>query len=131
MGITRDTVAVALSHCLDLERSYAITIAGEMTWHELMAVLNARRHNDGVELAGLLVPIVLGVELRQIDEADEAAVCEVIDRGRQRMEAARMRATRSMSWLSSKETSGSYSSTPTISATNAGEPLAVGPPIRS
>ena len=132
MGITRDTVAVALCNCLDLERSYGTTIAQEMTQHELMAVLNARRHNDGVELAGLLVPIVLGVELRAIDESDEAAVCAVIDRGRARMEAAQLReTTRLTCWPSSKASNDTSSCGPTINVLSCSEPSAAGPPIRS
>lgn len=132
MGITRDTVAVVLCHCLDLDRKYGSTIAGEMTWHELMAVLNERRHRDGYDLAGALVPIVLGVELRMIDESDEAAVCTMIDRGRERLAAAKIReATRSTCWPSSKAANTLSSCTPMISVMNACEPSAAGPPIRS
>lgn len=88
MGITRDTVATALCHCLDIEQDVAGGIAGEMTRHELMQVLNARRRLDGIELVGELVPLALQVEMRAIDESDEGAVCEVIDRARTRMQMA-------------------------------------------
>ena len=90
MGPTRRHVSAVLEIYLGLIRSEAASIVGEMTRQELFSVLNARRH-AAVEIAGELVPILLRCELRQIDESDEEAVCEAIDRGKRRLEWAERR----------------------------------------
>ena len=130
MGITRDTVEVVLCSSLELTPREARSIAGEMSRRELMEVLNARRHHDGLTLVGQLVPIVLRVEMRAIDETDDGAVCEVIDRARTRMQMAEA-TTRSTCWPSSKASTATSSSTPTINVTNSNAPSDVSPPIQN
>lgn len=89
----RRLAAGALESYLGLVRSEAAELAAAMTPAEVQEVLRAQQSIEPLATIGELVPLLMLVEMRAIDEDDEAKVCAVIERGQRRLEAATRRAT--------------------------------------
>jgi hypothetical protein len=131
MLATERQVAAALHHYLALDRDEIEVIVRAMSWHEMHDVLKARQAGTLHEVAGALVAVLVRAEMRLIDESDEGAVCEVIDRAGQRLTLAQQIIRRSTCSTSSKAKSATSSCSPTINAMAPSAPSDASPPIQS